>query len=85
MFSTMRAATPRSGWPSASRLSAGAAGALAAGVGAGAGAGVVGAAGAAAGGAIVPARLPATGVVIPLPDGTGAAGVAGVWWSASRR
>jgi hypothetical protein len=69
MFSTMRAATPRSGSPGCSAFSVGAAGAWAAGAGAGvAGAGAAGAgAGAGAGGAIVPAVLLAAWVVIPLP------------------
>ena len=95
MFSTMRAATPRSGSPASaflaafsSAFAAGAAGSLAAGwppcvVGAAAGAAGVG------------ARLRASAVVVPLVDadrplpadtGAGAApGVGGAMWSASRR
>jgi hypothetical protein len=79
MFSTMRAATPRSGWPGCSAcsgFSALAAGAGAAGAGCGAGAAGAGAAGAGAGGAMVPAALLATGVAIPLPEGVLAAGAA---------
>ena len=92
MFSTMRAATPRSGSPSSAFSAVFAAGAAAAFLAAGWPPCV---AGGAAGAAGVGARLRASAVVVPLADadrplpaavGAGAApGVGGAMWSASRR